>query len=590
MRTPRRRALYGRMLVEPLRMKIKFVLLLAVCLGAGVLSATAQAEAPAPVPAPASDVPPAAESAPSVGNPAETPPSTPVFPVGGIPEQASEAANQPTTSENEETAAATDDNRGPLTLDEDLPTAIEFLAKMARLNIHFDPSITFTNIAGPDGRSGLPRVSLRWENVTAEDALTEVLDIHGLKLVTNQRTGISRVTQRPNISPLVTSIVQLQHTNPTNLVPHVTTIFTEPARSRVLADPRTGQLVILSPERDVEAITNLLARLDTPTKQVLIEAKILETAKNPRSIQGIDWTGTLQSQNLTFGNGVTTGTTTTSSGDSITSTLPSGRSVTSTGGETTKTTLSTLLGSGGLSLDTARGFHPSTAFLNADGVSAVLSFLNSDNETEVVATPRAVTADNETAKLEVTRAFPIFKITPGSANTPAGSEITYTNVGTILNVTPRISANSNVFMKVVPEVSNIDSKDVQTINGQRNEANVYAVRRIEANVVIPSGSTLVMGGLISDTKSKGNTKVPLFGDIPLVGKAFRHENRSRTKANLLIFVTPSIVGDTDFQPTSTDFLQSKPISTTEEVESAWHSGKPVNWFEKKRPAGSAAKP
>ncbi|MFO1500684.1 MAG: hypothetical protein U1G07_20250 [Verrucomicrobiota bacterium] len=68
-----------------------------------------------------------------------------------------------------------------------------------------------------------------------------------------------------------------------------------------------------------------------------------------------------------------------------------------------------------------RGFNPATAFLNADGVHAVLSFLNSENDTEVVATPRAVTADNQMAVLSVTRAFPIFQITPGSANAAGGA-------------------------------------------------------------------------------------------------------------------------------------------------------------------------
>ena len=72
-----------------------------------------------------------------------------------------------------------------------------------------------------------------------------------------------------------------------------------------------------------------------------------------------------------------------------------------------------------LMLDTAKGFNPATAFLDADGASAVLSFLNKDTDTEVVATPRAVTLDNQTATLSVTRAFPIFQVTPGSANSPA---------------------------------------------------------------------------------------------------------------------------------------------------------------------------
>src|SRR5678815_3302457 len=100
------------------------------------------------------------------------------------------------------------------------------------------------------------------------------------------------------------------------------------------------------------------------------------------------------------------------------------------------------------------GLYPPLGFLNADGVSAVLSFLNKDTDTEVVATPRAVTLDNQLAVLSVTRAFPIFQVTPGSANSPAGATVTYTNLGAILYVTPRIAADNNISLKVTPEVSN----------------------------------------------------------------------------------------------------------------------------------------
>ena len=267
-----------------------------------------------------------------------------------------------------------------------------------------------------------------------------------------------------------------------------------------------------------------------------------------------------------------------------TATLPSGRTVNSTvsPGTSASTLLNTVLGNGGLALNTAKGFHPATAFLNADGLSAVLSFLNKDSDTEVVATPRTVTLDNQTATLSVTRAFPIFKTTPGTAQTPAGSEITYTNLGTILTVTPRISANSNIALKVVPEVSNIDSKDRQVSNGQEQTANVYAIRRIETQVVIPSGHTLVMGGLISDSTSHQHTKVPVLGDLPGIGMAFRRDSKVRNKSNLIVFITPTIVQDADFQVAQNDFLKSKIVDKTDKEWSAWDSAAPYDWTKAKK--------
>ena len=107
-------------------------------------------------------------------------------------------------------------------------------------------------------------------------------------------------------------------------------------------------------------------------------------------------------------------------------------------------------------------------------------------------------------------------------------------IRTFQGITPRIAANSNISLKVVPEVSNIDSKDTQTINGQVNQANVYAIRKIETQVMIPSGNTLVMGGLVSDENTTDNTKVPVLGDIPVLGWAFHHNSKERNQQNLIV--------------------------------------------------------
>jgi general secretion pathway protein D len=190
-----------------------------------------------------------------------------------------------------------------------------------------------------------------------------------------------------------------------------------------------------------------------------------------------------------------------------------------------------------------------------------------------------VTLDNQTALLEVTRAFPIFQITPGSANSPAGSSIQYTNLGTILRVTPRIAADKNISMQVVPEVSNIDSVEHQTIFGTDNSANVYAIRRIQTHVMIPSGNTLVMGGMLNDTSSKQFTKVPILGDIPVLGWAFRSEGKNRNKQNLLIFITPTIVETDDFHETTSgrEFLKTRFSERAEPKQSVWDSARGNDW-------------
>ena len=184
------------------------------------------------------------------------------------------------------------------------------------------------------------------------------------------------------------------------------------------------------------------------------------------------------------------------------------------------------------------------------------------------------------------KAFPIFKITPGSANSPAGADVTYTNLGTILTVTPRIAANNNVFLRVIPEVSDIAGQDKQTLDGKPNTANIYSIRRMDTSVMIPSGNTLVMGGMISDSHTKGMSKVPILGDAPLLGGLFRHQKKERQKLNLIAFITPTVVEDGLYQPNSfgSDFLKTKyPADRPDEEESAWNSAKPYDWT---KPAGS----
>lgn len=500
--------------------------------------------APAPVPT---------ETAPAVPAVPETP-TTPVVDLAENSTPAAPAAPAETAGGGAP-ANARAEEIVPLIVIDDVPLtdAIRNLARQSSLNFQFDPRITSSN---------QPNVSIRFENVTAGEALIAVLDNYNLTLAKDAKSKIARVTIKdPKAeAPLVSKIVQLRYGDPTNLVSVVKSTLSP--RSSVVADSRTSQMIISTTEKEMENALNLITKLDTVTRQVLIEARLLETSRNPSTVKGIDWAGTAEAQRLSFGNNLGT---------------PSGGP-----GEN-----NVLVGSspGKMLIDTAKGFNPATAFLDADGVSAVLSFFNKDAETEVVATPRAVTLDNQLATLSITRAFPIFQITPGSANSPAGATVTYTNLGTILNVTPRIAADNNISLKVVPEVSNIDSVDRQTLNGTVNTANIYAIRRIETSVIVPNGHTLVMGGLINDTQSKNNSKVPLLGDIPFIGKyAFAKEGKSRLKSNLLIFITPTIVEETDYRanPAGREFLQTQVADKAEKKESAWDSAHPHDWT---KPAG-----
>ncbi len=459
----------------------------------------------------------------------------------------------------------------PLVQFEEAPLVdvIRTLSRQAGLNVIFDPQVLAAAEA-PEGKTTYPPVSIRLENVTAQNVLEAVLNNNNLRLERDPKTKISRVTIKDPAAaePLTLKVYQLKYSNPSNLVTVIKPTMTP--RSQAIPDGRTSQLIVLATEKEMIEIDGLIEKLDTVTKQVLIEARILETSKNPSTIKGVNWAGTFQAQNIVMGNNAFESEGGSGGGGS------SGSSATSQNNTLTPGGTPSFMGF------LRSGYVHPVAHLNADGARAVFSFFNQDSESEVIATPRAVTTDNSPATLQVTRAVPIYQVTQGGTQTGPTVNITYTNLGTILEVTPRISANSNIFLKVVPEVSNIDSVDRQVIVGEVTTANIFAVRKVTTQVLIPSGNTLVLGGLMSDNVKKDRTKVPILGDLPGMKYVFGSSAKNRTKANLLIFVTPTIVEDGDFQPTQTDFLQRKPPVDQADGEIApfdkpWDGVEPYDW-------------
>jgi type IV pilus assembly protein PilQ len=485
------------------------------------------------------------------------------------------AQNEPAAAKPAETApppaaaaAPTPGAAIPLIQFQDVPltTAIDNLARQASINYILDPKVGFGQ---PDERGQIrsqPNISIRWENLTAEQALNALITTYGLQLVEDPKTKIARVTVKDPAAPepLQTRVIQLKFAAPTNIIGSVQTALTD-KRSKVMGDVRTSQLVVSATEKEQDAVARLVAQLDTVTKQVLIEAKLVETSQNPETIKGIDWSGTLKAQHVSFGNNAI----------GSTPSFPGGAGQPPT----------PEIPGGALTIDPkvvmATMGTPLTAFLNADGLSATISFLNQSADSKVIATPRAVTVDNEPADLSVTRAHPIFKNTAGTQGSPGGSEVTYTNLGVLMKVTPRISANNYVNLHVVPEVSSVFTTVRKIVAGTVNEADVYDIRKMDTQVLIPSGNTLVMGGLVSDGTKTGSVKVPLLGDIPWIGLLFRQDSKKREQSNLIIFITPTIVQDADFHVAKSEFLKTAPEGIqADKAWTAWDVGTPAGALHK----------
>ncbi len=164
--------------------------------------------------------------------------------------------------------------------DTTLPQAVQTLARSAGINIQFDPVLI--NATKPDGTPMPAPVvnAVRWENITPKQALNALLDNYNWRLVQDVNTGISRVTRKDtNSEPMITTVVQLSYASPTNIAHAVTNTLSK--TSRIIPDLRTSQIIVLTQEKELEGLIALIKKLDRPTKQVLIEAKIMETVRNP---------------------------------------------------------------------------------------------------------------------------------------------------------------------------------------------------------------------------------------------------------------------------------------------------------------------
>ena len=475
--------------------------------------------------------------------------------------------------------------------DAPLPDAIRTLARQANINFQFDNKI-LSGTPGPDGKiPPQPVVSIRWQNITAMDALSAVLDNNNLQLAQDNKTKIYRITAKDPaaLEPLFTRVIPLRYSNPTNVVAMLQPTLS--TRSKLLPDYRTGQLLVLATESEFTQMSNVLIKLDVSPNQILMEARFIETTKNPKTAKGIDWTRTLSEQNIKFGNNALPGIPGSPAQpavvDPVTGTVTPGTPA--TGG-----TIGGILGNPGVLAQTAgKFFTPSVGYINADGLHVVLSFLNSDSDTETIATPRAVALEGVATELSVVRNVPVFEeqqgVNSGGSVSPNTVKPNYdlkvngatlNEVGIKLIVTPRVFGGSNVFLDLKPEISDVEALPATaTLSGRISTAPIFARRKLMTQAMIPSGNTLVLGGLVSDSNSKSRTKVPILGDLPGIGLAFRKDAKERSKRNLLIFVTPTIIAGEDFQPTDAgrDFLRNRTEEVPDYEWSIWDRAEPHDW-------------
>jgi general secretion pathway protein D len=271
----------------------------------------------------------------------------------------------------------------------------------------------------------------------------------------------------------------------------------------IQCDPETGSLVVVTDEKTNEQIKKVVEALDRPVPQVLIKVLFLEVTHTHDLDLGVEGLshhkstkGPIYDQHVDM------------------------------------QTIQTIFGIGS---QTTGGFY----HLVEKDLDATLRALAEVTKLEVLSRPSILTRNNQQAMITVGKKVPFIQ---NSRITQLGETINtvvYDDIGIILRVTPHISEDRVVSMDVTPEISTLTGETVPISNTVN--APVFAMRSAQTGVVVPDGKTVVIGGLMEDSKNKDAKKVPILGDIPLLGALFQNRSDQKSKTELLIFLTPHVV-------------------------------------------------
>lgn len=282
---------------------------------------------------------------------------------------------------------------------------------------------------------------------------------------------------------------------------------TDIGQARITYDAETRSIIIVADEETAAHITNMVHQLDRPTPQVLINCVFMEATYSKGTDIGVD--------------------------GSFKHTI-SGSSIDQFNGNGTAATAFDLATSGGLYT------------LVGKDLTINLAALASAGKTEILSRPSILARNNQQATITIGQSVPLISGVTYDSFGNQRNAISYRDVGIILQVTPFITSDGMVEMIVAPEVSSVSASSVSFATGGTNNANspsapIIDTRRADTVVVVPDGQTVAIGGLMQNQKVKSEKKVPLLGDIPLLGLLFRHKTTDDAKKELLIFLTPHIV-------------------------------------------------
>jgi len=432
--------------------------------------------------------------------------------------------------------------------------SLSFQSVDVRSLLQIIADVAQTNMVVSDSVTG--QIAMRLQNVPWDQALDIILRTKGLgqrktgnvilvapldELAQREKAELENEKQKVQLAALRSEIIQVNYAKATDLATLIkskeNSVLSD--RGSVTVDERTNALLVLETRDKLGEIRALVQRLDIPVRQVLIESRIVVARSNFQR----DFGARLGVNGVRTRDGGNGGLISTSgSGEGTNATLPgTGGSVTgqpSIGGNASLPRPTGAIGDRyNVNLPVANPAGAiALAILGRNSlIDLELSALQSEGKGEVISSPRVITANGKQASIEQGVEIPYQNSTSSGA-----TAIQFKKAVLSLNVTPQITPDNRVIMDLAV---NNDSRGQDVNTGTGGTAPAIDTRKVTTQVLVDNGQTVVLGGIYEQTNNDSVTKVPLLGDVPLLGVLFRTKSKIANKTELLIFITPKILSE-----------------------------------------------
>ncbi|OOG84441.1 fimbrial protein [Pseudomonas sp. A25(2017)] len=373
-------------------------------------------------------------------------------------------------------------------------------------------------------------ITLRLQNVPWDQALDLVLKTKGLdkrkvgnvllvapadEIAARERQELESQKQIADLAPLRRELLQVNYAKAADIAKLFQSVTSAEAkadeRGTITVDERTNNIIAYQTQDRLDELRRIVAQLDIPVRQVMIEARIVEANVDYDKSLGVRWGGSIQNKGNWSSSGVTTG-------DSTTIGTP---------GSTSTNQPFVDLGATGNTSGIGIAFITDNVLLDLE-----LTAMEKTGNGEIVSQPKVVTSDKETAKILKGTEIPYQE-----ASSSGATSVSFKEASLSLEVTPQITPDNRIIMEVKV------TKDEPDYLNKVNDVPPIKKNEVNAKVLVNDGETIVIGGVFSNTQSKVVDKVPFLGDVPYLGRLFRRDVVSDSKSELLVFLTPRIMNN-----------------------------------------------